>query len=180
MMLFYSRRFLYVEYEYTSRGYYTNFKCTLKFDFVKESIANVLCTRSSYAWTLEKKYIQCSPFLLFVTSYFFHFIHAVASNVFVYKMKMSTYIIDYDSTIICNDLYNIRRRNDHFHNERMMKAQALFSSTFTLYTAQLHLQLQLHSLVCGEFVCIFSTFAVHLYVRVCVCCVTIFVLMQVI
>lgn len=50
-------------------------------------------------------------------------------------MKMSTYIIDYDSTIICNDLYSIRRKNGHFHNERMMKVQSTFFATFILLTA---------------------------------------------
>lgn len=69
----------------------------------------------------------------------------------LYKMKTSTYIIDYDSTIICNDLYNIRRKNDHFHNERMMKAQAVFFWTFTLCAAQLQLQLQSHSRFRGFF-----------------------------
>lgn len=75
-------------------------------------------------------------FSLFATLYFFHFIpfHSFVSNVCVYmKMKMSTYIIDYDSTIICNDLYNIRRKNDHFHNERMMKARAVFFFVLSLY-----------------------------------------------
>lgn len=85
--------------------------------------------------------------LLFTILDFFS-THSFVRNVYVHKMKMSTYIIDYDSTIICNDLYNIRRKNGHFHNEHMMKARAVgffLLKTFILHTAQLaNCKMQLH------------------------------------
>lgn len=144
------------------------------------STANVYVHRSLER--CKKEYMfNVALFSLFATPYFFRFMpfHSFASDVcvYVYKMKMSTYIIDYDSTIICNDLYNIRRKNDHFHNERMMKAQAAFCglSLYALLSCNCNCN-RIHDFVDVLF-CIRGSFAC---VWVFVCCVAIFILMQVI
>lgn len=132
-----------------------------------------------------------SLFSPFATPYFIHsvsfhpFTHSLAMfvHVCVCKMKMSTYIIDYDSTIICNDLYSIRRKNDHFHNERMMKARPSSFSDFHF----MHCSAATATAIAIAFtISVEVLFAEHsrfvctLCAWVFMCCVAIFILMQVI